>query len=169
MTAVKPAPNARDFLHTKVETVKPTDTLADVIKTLLDHNVSNAPVVDEQAGKRTLVGFISEADCLEHVSNEMFYGNPSPKLTADKIMKRHPVCVSPDTNVFALASIFVSHGLRHLPVVEKDELVGIVSRRDVLRALEKHYRELTKQRDDERHRPDLHQIINHRFIVRGGS
>lgn len=169
MNTTQPAPNAREFLHHRPLTVSPGDSLAEVIQNLLKHKVSNAPVVDSTSGKQVLVGFITEADCLEFLSNELFYGNPAPTLTAEQVMKRHPVCVSPDTNLFALASILASHRLRHVPVVEHDELIGMVSRRDVLAALEKQYREVTRQRESTRHLPNLDEIINHRFIVRGGA
>lgn len=158
-------PQAREFMNRKVQSVTPDVTLAEVIAKLREQDVSNLPVVEETVNGPLLVGFISEGDCLEYVSNELFYGNPSPPQTARTIMKRHPVCVQPGTNLFTLASILVNHKLRHLPVVENDILVGIVSRRDVLQAMEKVYREALNQKEHERFRPDLHEIMNHRFIV----
>lgn len=152
-------------MHKRVQTVKPTAKLADIVKHLLKHEVSNVPVVDDIGGRLVLVGFISEADCMEQLANELFYGNPAPPLTAELIMKRHPVCVGPDTNMFTLASVFINHRLRHLPVVENQHLLGIVSRRDVLKELDRYYREASKLRDDERNPPDIKQIINHRFIM----
>lgn len=73
-----------------------------------------------------MLGFISEADCLEYLSNELFYGNPSPPRSAESIMKKHPVCVGPDAELLTLTSIFLSQGYRHLPVVEDQHLVGII-------------------------------------------
>lgn len=160
-------PTARDFLHAQVYTVPPDMSLAEVADFLLRHEISNVPVVEHQAGRPVLVGFISERDCLEHLSNEAFYGSPAMPQTAQTIMKRHPVCVSPETDLFTLVSVLVHHGYRHLPVVEDQELLGIVSRRDVLRALCEHYREAIKQRDEQRFPPDLRQIINQRFLMRG--
>lgn len=167
MKRLEGPPTAKEFMHTNVVTVASDTKLEDIVKHLLKHEVSNVPVVDEVDGHPCLVGFISEADCMEHLSNELFYGNPAPRLTAELIMKRHPVCVSPDTNIFALASIFMSHQLRHLPVVDNHRLLGIVSRRDILKELDHYYREASKMREDERNPPDVRQIINHRFIVRG--
>ncbi len=160
-------PTAEQFMNQRVFTVESGAKLVEIVEQLLKHKVSNVPVVDDVDGQPCLVGFISEADCLEHLSNELFYGNPSPHLTAEHIMKRHPVCVAPDTNIFALASIFMSHRVRHLPVVDQQRLLGIVSRRDILKELDRVYRETITTSEAERHRPDLKQIINHRFIVRG--
>lgn len=166
MTKTKETLTAKDFMHGHVQTVKLETKFADIVQHLLKHEVSNVPVVEDVDGHLVLVGFISEADCMEHLANELFYGSPAPPLTAELIMKRHPVCVGPDTNIFTLASVFISHRLRHLPVVENQHLLGIVSRRDVLTELDRYYREASKLRDEERNPFDIKQIINHRFIMR---
>lgn len=167
MTTLPGQLRAEDMMQRRVHTVTADMNLADVIASLVKHRVSNVPVVEETPAALKLVGFISERDCLEHLSNEIFYGFPSPPQTAGTIMKRHPVCVSPDTDLFTLASILTHHGLRHLPVVCNDELLGIVSRSDVLRGLDDYYRRSLGLKDEERRPLDLHQIINHRFIASG--
>ena len=159
-------PTAADFMTAHVCTVTPDTPLADVIHSLLKHKTSNAPVVEEVHGKKRLVGFISEGDCLDYLSNEVFFGNPSPPQVAKTIMKLHPVCVDPGTELFALASIFVSHNYRHLPVVDQDEVVGIVSRRDVLKAMDAHYRGMLSAKEKKRSPLDLRDIINKRFVVK---
>ena len=80
-------------------------------------------------------------------------------------MRRHPVCVQPETDLFTLASIFVSHGYRHLPVVEEGRLVGIVSRRDILKAMDHYYRKMLEKKDRDRQLPDYSEIMQQRFIV----
>lgn len=158
------APTARDVMHASVHTVNAEMQLSDVVTFLLKHEVSNAPVVRQEGDRRVLLGFISEGDCLEFLANEMFYGNPTPPQTAETIMKKHPVCVGPESDLFTLTSIFTSHRYRHLPVVEGDCLLGIVSRRDILRSLDQHYREWLQTKDRQRFPVDLHQIMNHRFL-----
>lgn len=70
---------------------------------------------------------IRKRDALEHMSNEMFYGSPRPPQTVETCMKRHPICVTPDVDAFALGSLLVSHGYRHLPVVDtSNQLLRIV-------------------------------------------
>lgn len=158
-------PLAVDFMKRPVHVVTPEMPLAQVIRLLLKHQVSNAPVVEEQVGKQILVGFISEHDCLAVLSNEAFFGSPSPQQSARTIMRMHPVCVTPETELFSLVSIFVSHGFRHLPVVNEGALLGIVSRRDILRAMETYYDHAIEDRDRQRFPPDLTKIVNHRFLV----
>ena len=159
------APTAGDILKPNIHTVTPEMQLSDVVTFLLRHKISNAPVVKQNGRHRELLGFISEADCLEYLSNELFYGNPSPPQTAATIMKKHPVCVCPEADLFALTSIFISHGYRHLPVLDDYDLLGIVSRRDVLKSLDQYYREWSRTRDREKFPVDLHKIMNHRFLV----
>lgn len=161
-------PTARDIMNTHVQCVQPEMMLGDIVAFLLKHKISNAPVVKHDGNVKHLLGFISEGDCLEFLANEMFYGNPSPTQTATTIMKKHPTCVGPETDVFALTSIFMSHQFRHLPVVDGDHhLLGIVSRRDILRALDEFYHKWNRSSDRERFPVDVHKIMNHRFIVTG--
>jgi len=161
------APQAQDFMTRKVHTVTADMSLDDAIAFLKRHKVSNAPVVEEDhEGHRMLVGFLSEGDCLEHLSNEVFFGSPAPRQTVQTMMKRHPVCVEPEMDVFTLASIFVNHRYRHLPVAAEGRLLGIVSRRDVLHALNSFYRDSFKERTSKKFPPNLQEIINHRFILK---
>ena len=166
MTKIENLPLASDLMTSNPQTIAAEMTLDEVVQFLLKHRLSNAPVVrHDSSGQPILVGFLSEGDCLEHMSNEMFYGNPSPRQTAQTMMKKHPVCVAPDTDVFTIASVFISHRVRHLPVTKSEKLVGIVSRFDVLKSLERYYDEWTRTHDGERSPIDIHEIMNHRFIA----
>ena len=133
MTQKLEPPTVKDLMVTDVATVSPDASLDDVIKLLIRRNVPDAPVVDEKDDKQELVGFITEKDCLEYFSNEIYYGNPDVGVEA--IMQRFPLCVSPDMDVFAIATIFTHQVQRHLPVVKKKQLLGIISLREVLRGL----------------------------------
>lgn len=161
------APQARDFMTRDVQTVTPDMSLQEAVQFLNRHHVSNAPVVEKGTdGRSMLVGFLSEGDCLEYLANEVFFGNPAQPQTVRTMMKRHPICVGATDDIFTLASIFVSHRYRHLPVVEEGALLGIVSRRDILKALETYYSHGLEQRELERFPPDLHELINLRFVGR---
>lgn len=159
-------PAAREIMNSAIHSVQPEMRLNEIVAFLLKHKISNAPVVSIDGNQKRLLGFISEGDCVEFLANEMFYGNPSPAQTAETIMKKHPTCVGPETDIFALTSIFMSHGFRHLPVVDAEHnLLGIISRRDILRSLASYYQEWTQSDDRNRFPVDVHKIMNHRFIV----
>jgi CBS domain-containing protein len=166
MSEVTSVPQAGELMNRQVQTVTPGMSLREVTGFLLKHRISNAPVVEatESDGQPLLLGFVSEQDCLEHLSNEIFFGRPYAPHTVETIMRRHPICVSPDDDVFALSSIFVSHGYRHLPVVKDGRLLGIVSRRDILQSLETFYSQWQRQQDREHFPPNLRELINLRFL-----
>lgn len=164
----KAAPLAQDFMVRHVHTVTPDMSLADVVKFLNHHHISSAPVVQADAdGHPLFVGFITEGDCLAFLANEIFFGSPSQPQTVETMMRRHPVCVEPDMDIFTLASVFVSHRYRHLPVVHENQLLGMVSRRDILKALDTYYREVIEERNVGRFPPDLHEVMNLRFVSKG--
>lgn len=165
MPKAQPSPRAKDFMTRQVQCITPEMSLAEIIDYLSRHHVSNAPVVEEQDGRRVLVGFLSERDCLEFLANESFFGSPAPPQTAATIMRKHPICVHPETELFTLASIFVNHGYRHLPVVEDNHLLGIVSRRDVLKAMNEYYQQAIRDKDLQRHRPDFSEVMQQRFVL----
>ena len=162
MEMIEP-PTVMDFMTRNVHTVSPEMTLEQVIDSLLKKRVSNAPVVRRERGIRHLVGFISERDCLKYLSNEIFYGNP--KITAKSMMQPIPVCVPPETDLLTMATVFTQHGYRHVPVVTGKELLGIVSRRDVLKGLKQYHQRCVKEECAARFPHNLHQIVNHRFII----
>lgn len=165
MSDTHTAPTARDFMTTGVESIPLETSLEKIIEFLDRRHVSNAPVVEEQNGRKMLVGFVSERDCLEFLANESFFGSPAPPQTAATIMRKNPVCVEPETELFTLASLFVNHGYRHLPVVEDGALLGIVSRRDVLKAMNEYYQREFRDRDQMKHPPEISEMLRQRLVV----
>ena len=163
---VKTAPTASEIMKSCTHTIGPEMALADIVAFLKKHDLSSVAVVERQGSDLKLLGFLSEADCLEYMGNELFYGNPSPPETAATIMRKHPTCVSPDTDLFALTSIFTSHRFRQLPVIDGTNLVGIVYRQDVLQAMDEYYGEWIRDKDRYRLPVDTHQLMNLRFVVR---
>lgn len=165
----KTAPQVQEIMIRHIQTVTPEMSMVEVMEFLDRHHLTNAPVIEQGAdGRKMLVGFISEGDCLAFLANEVFFGGPCPVQTVRTMMKRHPICVEPGTDLFSLASIFVSHQHRHLPVVQDGQLLGMVDRRDVLKALEAYYREAIHDRDLAKFPPDLHEALNLRCFVSKG-
>jgi predicted transcriptional regulator len=128
-------PKVESIMTKHVIYVVPETPLEQVAKTLVDNNIGSVPVIIEQKGKRILLGFISEKDCMRGITNNLFYGFPKPS-TAEAIMVRNPVTIAPGADVLRLEQLFDQHNLRHVPVVDDDDhLLGMVSRRDVLSAM----------------------------------
>jgi CBS domain-containing protein len=72
-----------------------------------------------------------------------------------KIMTRKPATVSPEDNLETVRNIFEKHGFHHVPVVEKDTLVGIISYTDYLRVIRELYGDTAENRTNERLLHDL--------------
>ncbi len=168
MTNAPTQETAEVLMNRHVKTVTEDLSLADVIQFLTSHDLSFAPVVRTENGRQLLVGVISEKDCMSRLAEDLFFGSPLPPRSVGTLMKRHPVCVAPETDLFSLSSLFTNHGLRHAPVTEEDgHLIGIVSRRDILRSLEK-VAAGGERAIEARHRhPDPRLVSNLRYFGKG--
>jgi predicted transcriptional regulator len=159
-------PHVSSFMHTHVKTVTPEMSLDEATGFLLSNGLSNAPVIDSTEDGSFLIGFISERDCLAALAQEDFYGSPAPHQTVRTMMRAAPICVSPDTDLFSVASLLINHGYRHVPVTDQGKLVGMVSRRDVLKAVVEYGKRYGQAQLKERFRPDPAQLMNLRFLVK---
>jgi CBS domain-containing protein len=122
---------ARDYMTKAVATLSPDMTLLDAVELLLERRISGAPVVDEHGN---LVGLLSEKDCLRAALNATYYGDLGG-LVSDH-MQRHVATVADDTPIFEVTRLFINGHFRRYPVMHGHRLVGSISRRDVLRALQ---------------------------------
>jgi CBS domain-containing protein len=77
-----------------------------------------------------LAGIITERDVLRAAAS----GNDLNKTPVKEWMTRDPITSSPDTDSEEAAGIMLANGFRHLPVTEGNNIVGVVSLRDVLSA-----------------------------------
>ncbi len=156
-------PPVTDLLTTKIHTMTPETSLNDVIQLLVKCNETEIPVQMCDGANQKLLGSITDRDCLEYLSNEAFYH--SPNITAKSVIKPLPKGVSPETDIFTAASILISYNSRYLPVVEGKNLLGVVSRRDVLKGLHAYRDQMTDEQTKRKSPLDLNEIANHRFIV----
>jgi len=125
---------AADVMTSQLITVTPDMLLTDVMKLLLRWHISGAPVVDEN-GK--LLGIISEIDLV----NLAFSGNAAD-TTVDEAMTKNVTSFPPEAEMADLVHCFSSERLRRVPIVKDDKVVGIVSRRDILREMLQRYEQI---------------------------
>ena len=144
---------AKDIMTSDVIKVHPGDTVDEVIKLLVDNKISGIPVVDDDD---LVVGVVTEADLLVrsqklHVPSYIqilggiiYLDDPEDlkeelrKLAAVKVedmMTSNPVTVEEDTPVDEIATIMSDEGINRVPVVRAEQIVGIVSRADIIRSL----------------------------------
>jgi len=115
---------ASDVMSSPAIGVRPDAALRDVARTLVERRVSAVTVME---GER-LVGIVSEADVLREL--------PSGELReAREVMTKDVVTVSANTAVEEVAALLAARGIRRVPVVQGERVVGIVSRTNLVHAL----------------------------------
>ena len=122
---------ASDIMSDGVISVTPETHVMDVVKLLSAKRITGVPVVED--GK--LVGVISEKDTFKLILNGGFTQAPTGKVKA--VMSTKVATVKPTDDVFRIAQMFYDNNYRRLPVVDGDEVVGIISRRDILECIKK--------------------------------
>lgn len=133
----KTLPKVRDFYNQHITYITQYDSLDHILDVLTQHHLSNCPVIDLEEGKKgNLVGMISESDCLRALSDQAFFAERYLPQACD-LMAKDVIVVHPNDDIIKVEELMSTHGLRHLPVVSGEKLIGIVSRREVLLALQK--------------------------------
>lgn len=123
---------ARDCMSSSLVLLRPESSILEAAKLLVDSRISGAPVVD-QIGN--LVGIISERDCLAVVLQAGYHQDTGGKV--GDFMSPNVQTVELETPVIEIAERFINEHVRRFPVLNSGRVVGVVSRRDVIRMLEK--------------------------------
>ena len=121
----------RQLLGTKtpeVFAVAPGDSVMDAIRLMAEKGVGAVLVMD---GAR-LAGIVSERDYARKI---VLHGKSSAETSVRDIMTADVVTVSPHQTVAQCMQIVTDHRIRHLPVVEDDEVIGVISIGDLVKAV----------------------------------
>lgn len=141
---------ARDVMTSPVVTVKPAESVKDAARLFLQRRISGVPVVDDQG---RLVGIVSEGDLVHRseISTQRRrpwwlvlmagdegsaaeYIKAHAKRVAD-IMTKKVITAAPDTPLHKIAETLEKYGIKRLPIVRDGQLVGIVSRANLVQAI----------------------------------
>jgi len=117
-----------EIMTTTVETCLPTETAKQIARRLAEKKVGSMLVTD---GSRKPLGIITERDLVSKVLAPE--NADSRTLTAQEIMSSHPYAMSPATYMYEALAYMTGHRIKHLPVVDRGEVVGIVTLRDIMR------------------------------------
>ena len=113
--------NAKNIMTRDIITVEPTMSVKALAMTLIKNQISGAPV----AGKNgKIVGVVSEADIVAKKGKDV-----------KAIMSTKLISISEETPVEEIAQLMTTHKIKRLPVMRGDEIVGIVSRADIVSAI----------------------------------
>ncbi len=111
-----------------VHTIAPQDSVFSALKHMAEYNIGALPVVEN--GK--LIGLMSERDYTRKV---ILHGHTSRELKVHDIMSKHVMCAAPDDNVEHCMAVMTEKHVRHLPVLDKGELIGLVSIGDLVKSI----------------------------------
>jgi CBS domain-containing protein len=124
-------PAVADYMTKEVITFRPDMHVLDAMEVLLRRHISGAPVVDAH-GK--LVGILSEKDCMRTLLHSSYYRELGGLVA--EYMTKEVQTVDSATSIVTAAELFMSCNYRRFPVVDGERLVGLVSRRDILKAIQ---------------------------------
>lgn len=121
----------RNYMARDLISFYPETDVLDAIHDLVTHRIAGAPVVDHHG---ELVGMLSEFDCMKVALDASYYGQRGGPVS--DYMTKEVQTVDAEMNIVDLAERFTASRFRRFPVLKDGRLVGQISRRDVLRALE---------------------------------
>ena len=124
-------PTVQEIMDKTFVTFTPDMDVYKAINLLLEKRLTGAAVVDE---KKRVVGVLSEKDCLRTLVHDAYNRLPSGQV---KDFMTSPVLhVSPEMDIFSVSSVFLKQSFRRLLVIKHGELVGQITRRDLLRIIQ---------------------------------
>jgi CBS domain-containing protein len=142
---------ARDVMTSKVVSVRADTPVRDIARILLENHISAVPVLD---GSGAAIGMVSEGDLIkraeadrrersdwwlamlaegESLSPEFLSNLRRPERTARELMSRPVVTVGEDAATAEIARLLQAHRIKRVPVTRDGQVVGIVSRENLLR------------------------------------
>jgi len=125
------AVKVRDYMATQLVTLEPKTEILRAVHTLLTNDIAAAPVVDA-AGN--LVGILTERDCIRVLLNAGYHSEFGGQVS--DYMSQEVQTIEAGDSIVDAAKLFFGQRFHRYPVMEDDSLVGFLSRRDVMRALE---------------------------------
>lgn len=135
---------AREIMSRDLVTVRPEHGIRHAAQIMIDRDVSGLPVTDDEG---RLVGMLTEGDLLGRAELGRDLPDAGPLDVEQRaralikarswkvgdVMTRDVATVAEDTSIAAVVALLVDRGVKRVPIVRDDRLVGIVSRRDLLR------------------------------------
>jgi predicted transcriptional regulator len=126
---VKAAILVSDYMCSKLITFSPDQSILEVMECFATHYISGGPVID---AKGTLVGIVSEADCMKQISESRYFNLPILEKSVASFMSSEVETIDAGASIFDAASIFHKNNRRRLPVLKDRKLVGQISRKDIV-------------------------------------
>jgi predicted transcriptional regulator len=118
---------AADVMTTDLVTIRPEASIKEATELLISKEISGLPVVDDE---QRLVGVITEFALLA-----MVYDQDVQNHSVSRHMTRDVITIDVDDPINRIADLCIVHRVRRVPVMKAGRMVGLIARRDVLKAL----------------------------------
>lgn len=119
-----------DHMSRLTHILSPQLGLAEALDRLHQAQQSGLPVLDDE---KRLIGFLSEQDCIPALLTGSYHCDSRTRV--EDLMSRTPLFVDPDDSILDLARQMTGAKPRLYPVMEGDRVIGLISRRRVMQAL----------------------------------
>ena len=117
----------KDILHKKVITVDKSEKLTRAMHVLIENRISCLPVVDAEG---RLIGIISDKDIFKKVHET---SGKYHEVSVGECMSTDLIVGLPDDEVSYIAGIMTENRIRHVPIVEGDHMIGLISIGDIVK------------------------------------
>jgi CBS domain-containing protein len=146
MEQLMPFPTAEELLSNKkdaVVSVPPQTTVLEAMRLMADKDIGFLPVIENG----TLAGVLSERDCARRMVLQQL---AAATTTVREIMTTHVHSVPPQCKIPECIMLMHAKGIRHLPVVSRNAVIGVLSVRDLMGALIERHERLLRRFSEER-------------------
>ncbi len=123
-----------DYMSTELVSFSPEDDIIEAMRRLLHWQLSGAPVIDKSG---QMVGILSQKDCLSIVYNAAYHQDFGGQV--NQYMSQQVEHMEAHSSIVDAAEKFLYSSFRRFPVLRDGKLVGLISRHDILRALDEIY------------------------------
>ncbi|PIE42998.1 MAG: CBS domain-containing protein [Gammaproteobacteria bacterium] len=120
----------RDHMKPAVHVFNENTSVEEIVQVLIKSKISGGPVINDN---KELLGYVTEQDCIKQMLNDSYYCEEHQ--IASDIMRQNPLFVSPDEDIVKIAEMMANKKPKQYPVVEDGKVVGIITRAEVLNAL----------------------------------
>ncbi|MCX4187299.1 CBS domain-containing protein [Methylophaga sp. OBS4] len=121
----------KEYMNGTKITFTPEMEVLYAIHQLIEFKISGAPVIDHHGN---LIGFLSEKDCMQVALNASYQGEAGGRVI--EFMHNMVETIDVDASIIEVAEKFLQTDYKCLPVVKENRLVGSITRRNILKALE---------------------------------
>lgn len=122
---------AADYMARKVIALQPEMSVHHAMRLLLDNDITGAPVIDERGN---LVGILTERDIIGAIFRASYHKDLGGRV--DEYMVRDVQTIEAGMDIMGVVELFNKSPYRRFPVLDGTRVVGLLSRRDILRAIE---------------------------------